>query len=313
MPLSLRSSWNAFRKGKTPKTLATFEYHLERNLQHLENDLAAGIYRHGPYLPISIIEKKRRDISVATVRDRIVHRWIHDYLYATWNPRFDFDVWSGRRGKGLGPCLRRTRHLLAKHPNTYIWRTDIKKFFDNVDHKILWESLSHTKMPQPMALATRTVIKSHNGRRGIGMPIGNLTSQIFSNIYLNEWDRHVRLHLRPIAYLRYGDDMILFARTRREAHHYRKQGTTFLKTHLKLHTNPKNDVVFASSQPVHFCGHVITKDYIVVDKTTTLRSLNKATLHNAASYKALKIAKLPKQEISWRLLDALQDIDSSHK
>lgn len=163
-------------------------------------------------------------------------------------------------------------------------------------------------MPPEIASATRVVIDSYNSKSGIGIPIGSLTSQIFANIYLNEWDRYVRNHLRSLAYLRYGDDTLIFARTRREAHIYRKQGANFLKIALGLDLNFKNDAIFPTSAPAHFCGHVITKDYTVVDRTTTIRSLNRADLGNAASYKALKIAKWPKQQINWQLLNKLDEI-----
>jgi len=145
------------------------------------------------------------------------------------------------------------------------------------------------------------------------VPIGNLTSQIFANIYLNEFDRYVRHVLKPLGYVRYGDDAILFVRTRHEARQFRKAATDFLREELRLTVNPKNDVIFRTDQPLHFLGHVITDKYVVVDKHTTRTVMEKINLRNVASYKSLKLAKWPKRQIDYLILDEIEktvDIDN---
>lgn len=118
-PPCLMPAWQAFRKNKNRHTLAPFEYHLERNLHQLSRDLQNGTYHHRPYFQISVLDKKRRNIAVASVRDRIVHRWIYDYLYQKWDRRLDPDVWSSRKGKGLTACLKRP-HAPAHHSSTIL-------------------------------------------------------------------------------------------------------------------------------------------------------------------------------------------------
>ena len=135
-------AWLDFSKGKSSSlAIDEFEYQLDSNLQELVSEISAGIYRHGKYKKITIHEKKRRDLAVATVRDRVVHRLLYDYLVVIYDKSFDPDVWSCRQGKGLHKCLSRTQKLLNKLGESYVWRADITKFFDSVDHYKLLECL----------------------------------------------------------------------------------------------------------------------------------------------------------------------------
>ena len=133
-------AWVAFRRGKKPsRIILQFESNLEENLLRLCHDLNSGQYEHQEYSHKIVNEKKRRDIYVASVRDRVVHRLLYDYLVPIIDPKLDFDVWSCRVGKGLHSCLTRTEKLLAKHPTAWVWRADITKFFDSVPHDTLTE------------------------------------------------------------------------------------------------------------------------------------------------------------------------------
>ena len=127
-------SWYNFRKGKrNSQAILEFEWQLESNLMSLEEDLSAGSYMHGSYDHFIVNEHKRRDIAVASVRDRVVHRLIYDYLVPLCDKRFDYDVWSCRTGKGNSAALERTAQLLRKYPTACVWRGDIQKFFDSIN------------------------------------------------------------------------------------------------------------------------------------------------------------------------------------
>jgi RNA-directed DNA polymerase len=135
-------AWVAFRCGKKPsREIRGFEQELEYNLLRLCSDLHTGQYDHGGYYHRIVNEKKRRDIAVASVRDRVVHRLLYDYLVPLVDARLDYDVWSCRQGKGLHEALRRTQHLLHSYGHGWAWRADISKFFDHVDHGVLKECL----------------------------------------------------------------------------------------------------------------------------------------------------------------------------
>ncbi len=141
-----------------------------------------------------------------------------------------------------------------------------------------------------------------------GIPIGNLTSQIFSNIYLNEFDRFVRRQLKPLAYLRYGDDFVLFAPTRRRAYQFQCKATQFLYDNLSLSINHRNNIVVPAADGLKFLGHEISTDSYVVDKHTTRSVLKKVNASNAASYKALYLPPSARQQLDWILLDEVNKI-----
>ncbi len=186
--------------------------------------------------------------------------------------------------------------------------------FDTVDHRVLASCLNR-RLPGGQLLWLSGVVidsfchHSHEGRKK-GMPIGNLTSQIFSNIYLHELDRYVRHTLRPLAYVRYGDDVAIWCRTRREARSIRQRTVEYLAKELYLAINPKNDVIVPASAGLHFLGHVVAPSYVVVDKHTTKATLRKVTGRNIASYKSLLLAKTPRAQLDWLYVDELDSLGS---
>jgi retron-type reverse transcriptase len=136
------NSWYAFVRGKN-KTLELeeFTFYLERNLSKLQKEIKNGTYKHGAYRIFTVFENKKREICVATIRDRVVHRLLYDYLVHIYDKTFIFDAWSCRKNKGLLDCILRAEEFLHKSPQSFVWRADIKKFFDNVDRDILYNIL----------------------------------------------------------------------------------------------------------------------------------------------------------------------------
>jgi retron-type reverse transcriptase len=197
--LSLKYIWQCwFRafKGKRPSAAVhRFQYHLEHELYQLYSELNNKTYQHGGYQQFIVADNKRRQISMASVRDRIVHRLLYEYLVDLYDTHFSYDVWSCRKGKGVVAALNRASFLLQSHPHSFIWRADVVKFFDTVDHAVLKQILARRVTDPTATWLIHAVIDSfavhtptqHSTQpnRTIGIPIGNLTSQIFSNIYLN--------------------------------------------------------------------------------------------------------------------------------
>jgi len=103
----------------------------------LHFDLSVGGYKHGGYQKFIVTDSKRRKIKVANIKDRVVHRLLYEYLYKIYDKTFIYDAWSCRREKGLLGAIERARKFLGKYPDSFIWRADIKKFFDNVDQQTL--------------------------------------------------------------------------------------------------------------------------------------------------------------------------------
>ncbi len=136
-------SWFVFRRGKKwSSDLHVFQYKLEENLRELSDDLTSGVYKHGPYKTFIVNDNKRREVSVSTIRDRVVHRLIYDYLSHIYNKIFIYDAWSCRVNKGLMGAIERTQQFLKSFPDNYIWRGDVRKFFDSVDQETLLQLLA---------------------------------------------------------------------------------------------------------------------------------------------------------------------------
>lgn len=136
--LALYKAWYDYKKSKR-KTfqLDLFAYNLENNLTRLHRDIVDGKYYHSNYNEILIKDKKSRKIFIASVRDKVVHRLIYENLVALCDKALDPDVYSSRKDKGLVKALTRSKFLLTKYHNGFVWRADIVKFFDNVSHSVL--------------------------------------------------------------------------------------------------------------------------------------------------------------------------------
>lgn len=163
--LSLTNIWNCwfqFHKGKKPtKEIEHFQYFLEKNLFILYCQLNNGSYRHGGYRHFVVTDNKRRQIAVASVRDRVVHRLLYEYLAPIYDKTFLFDVWSCRKEKGLLGAIERTQSFLRRYSKNFIWRADIQKFFDHVDHNILIRILRLKIVDKKALWLLEEVIKSY--------------------------------------------------------------------------------------------------------------------------------------------------------
>lgn len=136
-------SWFSFRKGKRKTAeLHEFQYRLEENLLELFCDLNTGRYCHGGYKKFIVSDNKRREISVASIRDRVVHRLVYDFLTPIYDKTFIYDAWSCRVSKGLLGAIERAQDFMCRYPLSYIWKADVQKFFDSVDQKTLLKILS---------------------------------------------------------------------------------------------------------------------------------------------------------------------------
>lgn len=283
-------SWFIFRKGKhCTAELHNFQYYLEENLCELYCDLRDGTYMHGSYRKFIVCDNKRREISVACIRDRVVHRLLYDYLNNVYDNRFMYDVWSCRKGKGLLGAIEKIQSLLKKFPDAYIWKVDIKKFFDNVDHRKLREILRY-RIKDPVALGLlHEVIRSFSTGDGTdkGIPIGNLTSQIFANIYLNELDRYVKLELQPVGYVRYGDDFILIEHDRQKLSDFRVRIKQFLPYELDLSLHVNVDKIIKPKHSLKFLGVVVWPTERKLNKRNRHRAINNVNLNNYSSYYGL--------------------------
>ncbi len=221
---------NNARKGKRYHSeVARFEFKREENLLKLEDELKTYIYQPGPYRSFYIDDPKRRMISAAPYRDRVVHHALMNITAPLFERTFIYDSYANREGKGTHAAILRYQHYARKFP--YVLKCDIRKFFPSIDHHLLKEEIQW-KIACPATLnLIKLVIDNSNQQephevyfpgdnlfspstRSRGLPIGNLTSQWWGNIYLNRFDHLIKETLSVPGYIRYVDDFVLFDRSK---------------------------------------------------------------------------------------------------
>lgn len=311
--------WYLFIKGKRKtKEIENFVYYLENNLYVLYKDLNCNGYYHKGYTKFRVYDSKQRTISVANIRDRIVHRLIYEYLVPIYNKTFDFDVWSCRKGKGLSDAIKRVQSLLKKNDSSFVWRADIRKFFDNIDQDILKKIIARKIECANALTIVYEIIDSYQVsnpnsdcfKAGVGIPIGNLTSQIFANIYFDKFDRYIRNYIKPKAYVRYGDDFIIIEKNLSKLEQYRALSRVFLAETLKVCIKDNNEVIIKTRHGLKFLGTVIYPYGKKLNKRNISRINHRLSCKNISSYAGLakkigsyKIIKY----INWEILKEIKN------
>lgn len=283
---NLLEAWREFMRGKRRRCdVEDFSLRLMDNLLLLHNDLCDHTFVHGNYQAFRIHDPKSRNIHKASVRDRLLHHAIHRKLHPFFDRTFVADSYSCRIGKGTHKALNRFKKfgdIVSKNNTRTCWilKCDIKKFFANIDHHILVAMLQNYIPDQNLIWLLREVIESfHSGLPGVGLPLGNLTSQLFANIYMNELDQFVKHHLKIKYYIRYADDFVIFSENRNWLLGLLPQIDKFLrdKLHLTLHSNKVFVKTLASG--VDFLGWVHFPDHRVLRTATKRRMFRRIKAH----------------------------------
>lgn len=272
---SFDTLWQAFhaaRRGKrSGSAVAAFEYHLERNLFTLERELRTGTYQPGSYRHFYIHEPKKRKISAAPFRDRVVHHALCMVIEPIFEARFIHTSFACRVGKGTHRALDCAQTYGRRY--RYVLQGDIVQFFPSIDHQILRGLLARRIAdPQVLALIDR-ILNSGAGvleseytpqwfpgdtlltpcERARGLPIGNLTSQFWGNVYLHELDTFVTQQLRTGAYVRYADDWLLFSDDKAQLHTWHTAIHDFLRG-LRLVLHDRKTQLYPTSTGIPFLG-----------------------------------------------------------
>lgn len=280
---NLFQAWIEFRRGKkNRKDLQIFDRHLEDNIFALQNVLQVKTYMHGDYQEFYVHDPKKRHIHKASVQDRVVHHLLYTYLYPLFNSTFIYDSYSCRLEKGTHKGILRLEkftRIVSQNYTQPCWalKLDIKKFFANIDYEILIKLL-HQKIKDPDILwLLANVINSFNSDSGAGkgIPLGNLTSQIFSNIYMNELDQFIKHQLRIKYYIRYADDFVILSPDKRNFDLYISSIKEFLTTRLKLELHPKKIIIRKLEWGIDFLGYIVLPHYILPRTKTKRRIFTK--------------------------------------
>ena len=292
---NLLVAWREFVRGKRKKKdVQEFQHCLMDNILALHRDLVAGVYKHGGYQHFRISDPKPRDIHKASVRDRLLHHALYRKLYPFFDRTFIADSYSCRNRKGTHRAMNRFRQFAYKvsrnHTRTcWVLKCDIRKFFASIDQSVLlgivrgyipdtcitaliaevvssFQSFSNMTLARPAGRA-RVIYK--------GLPLGNLTSQLLVNIYMNEFDRFMKHKLKAKYYIRYSDDFVILSADKRHLLKIVRYIALFLRERLKLELHPYKVSLATFASGIDFLGWVHFPDHRVLRTSTKRRMLKR--------------------------------------
>ena len=256
----LLEAHNSARRGKNRKPeLIKFNLKQEEYIMWLYKQLKNGTYKHGGYVEFYVTEPKLRKIEKSRYIDRIVHTWlVNNFLIKGFVTQFIPTSFACLKGKGVHRAAFCVQDYMKKAKlkwnDYYILKTDVAQYFNSIDKQILINILKRKIKDDKLIWLINEILYAQ--KRDKGIEIGNYTSQIFANIYLNEVDQYIKKELKVKYYVRYLDDSILIVQTKEEAKKLLKLIQKFLKEELELELNDKTQI-FKGKQGVNFCGYKI--------------------------------------------------------
>jgi RNA-directed DNA polymerase len=270
---NLWRAWRKARRGKSSKTdVVRFELDLEHNLLALQRELETGEYRPNRYRLFTIYERKPRLIAAAPFRDRVVHHAVMNIIESPLDLGFIYDSYACRKGKGVHTAVDRYQRWARRYP--YALKIDVQQYFPSIDHDILKEKLRRRiRDRRVLSLLDQIIDGSPNKElaepayfpgdnlftpleRRCGIPIGNLTSQFFANLYLDNLDHWIKEVLRAPAYLRYVDDMVLLDDDK-ERLHERREAIRERLTRDRLRLHPRKAQVSRTRDGLNLLGYLV--------------------------------------------------------
>jgi len=276
------ASYKEFIKGKTNKRdVLEFSYRLMDNIFLLHEDIVNRKYRHGGYQAFKICDPKPRIIHKASIRDRILHRAVYRILYPFFDKTFISDSFSCRINKGTHRAIRRFNYfgrIVSKNNTKTCWvlKCDIRKFFASIDQRILLKILrNHISNENIINLLEKIIFSFYSLRRGVGLPLGNLTSQLFANVYMNEFDQFVKHRMKIKYYIRYADDFAILSEDNNYLRSIIPVIKDFLEEELKLNIHPDKVFIKTLFSGVDFLGCVNFIDYMVLRNNTKRRTMKR--------------------------------------
>jgi len=285
----------AFKKARKRKTLKSyvikFEKNLKENLLQLRAELLFHSYQPIPLKTFILRDPKTRKISVSEFRDRVIHHAICNIIEPIFDKRFIYDSYANRKYKGVHAALKRFDYFKRKITQNgrkiknarnnnkvigYALKADIKHYFETVDHKILIKILKKRIRDKKVLWLIKKILDNHNTKiPGKGMPLGNLTSQFFANIYLNELDQFVKHKLKIKYYLRYVDDFLILHNSKKQLEEYKKEINKFLKNQLKLKLHSQKSKITPLYKSIIFLGFRIFYHFKLLRKSNLNKMLKR--------------------------------------
>ncbi len=276
-------AWREFQKDKRNRDdVKEFSATAEESIFELRNDLMRGTYTHGSYKEFWVCDPKRRLIHKACVKDRLLHHAIFRVLYPVFNRSWIYDSYSSRECKGTHTAMKRFRDFtwkISRNNTRDVWilKIDVKKYFDSIDHNILM-SLLIKALPnneERLLGLLKDNVKSFSTSPNKSIPLGNLTSQLFANVYLNPFDQYVKRKLRLFHYIRYADDIIVISDLREFLANLLPVFTIFLEQRFKLSIHPNKISISRWDKGIDVLGFISYPTKTVMRTSTERRMIKR--------------------------------------
>lgn len=280
---NILAAWRKFSTGKKKQEdVASVAMRLMDKLFELHHDLRSLEYAHGSYQAFVVNDPKRRDIHKSSVKDRIVHHLLYRALYHYFDASFIQHSYSCRIGKGTHralDCFRTFGRSVSRNNTRTCWvlKCDIRKFFASINHEVLKKILAQHIVDTRVLALCSNVIDSFETKRGsgVGLPLGNLTSQLFVNVYMNEFDQFVKHHLKAKHYIRYADDFVVLSNDKEWLASLLPHFRSFLMERLRLTLHPDKISIRTLASGIDFLGWIHFPYHRVMRGSTKRRALRR--------------------------------------
>jgi retron-type reverse transcriptase len=282
-------AWKKAKKGKTKKDyVIEFEKNLLDNLLKLQEELKSLTYKPRPLKTFILRDPKIRKISKSDFRDRIVHHALCNIIEPIFDKAFIYDSCANRKGKGNLKAIERFYYFIRKVSRNgkingwfndnqvkgYCLKADIKHYFQEVNHEILIKIIRRKIKDEKVIWLIKQILVNHSVKDR-GMPLGNLTSQFFANVYLNELDYFVKHKIKAKYYVRYVDDFVILHPSKSQLEFWKNQINEFLRRELKLELHPEKSRIIPLSKGIDFVGFRNFYYYKLLRKRNIKKMLSK--------------------------------------
>ena len=262
-----RAFFKARRCKRYSKDALKFSRHRQEQLGRLQDGLRAGTYKQGPYKTFVIHEPKERVISALPFYDRVAQHALNFIIEPYFERRYYYHSYACRKGKGSHRAAKQLQTWIYEQTyngkKLYALKADIHHYFASIDHEILKALLRRIFADKESLALLDQIIDSTPG--GKGLPVGNLTSQAFANLYLTELDNFVKRELKARFYIRYMDDFVILSDDPKELAAWLEAITRYLDESLALSLNPKTAILYCGNG-VNFVGYRVYSDHMKLSK-----------------------------------------------
>lgn len=268
------AAYKTFKGHRWNKDVISFCADFEKNIYLIYNELKDETIIFGHYHYFKIFDPKERLICAAQLKERIVHHSIMNICHDVFDKMQIFDSYASRKGKGSYKAIEKVKRFSKTYQ--YFAKLDIRKYFDSIDHDILFSMLTHIFKDNWLLRLFKLIIDSYSTSKGKGIPIGNLSSQYFANLYLCELDHYMKEHMRINAYVRYMDDIIILADDKNAINKYVNAFFEYANKNLLLEVKPP--FIGHVKHGIPFLGYRVFPYYIKLSSRSKRRYRHKLTI-----------------------------------